>query len=84
MRAAFGPIPRPAVTKAAAPAARQTPQQMLKSMRDLAAVTEPPARPAHYWTGIDRGLQRESVMNPDPHDREGARAALAARLEGTK
>jgi hypothetical protein len=83
MRAAFAPIPRPAVTKAADPAARQAPQQLLKSMRDLAAVTETPARPAHYWTGIDRGLQRESVMNPDPVRREEARAALAARLEGT-
>jgi hypothetical protein len=82
LRSAFAPIGRPAVTKAAGPAPWQAPQQMLKSMRELAAVTEPPARPAHYWTGVDRALLRDSQENPDPRARENARATLAARVEG--
>jgi hypothetical protein len=82
IRAAFGPISRPAVTKAAVPVPRETPLQALKSYR---GVLEAPdrARPPHYWTGIELGLLRESQTSSDPAEREAARAALAAELERT-
>jgi hypothetical protein len=71
IRAAFGPIPRPVVTSAAIPAPRETPQQVLKSMR-----LDDPAR---HWVGTGLALLQASS---DPSVREAVRAALARKLDG--
>ena len=76
------PMPRPAVTKAAVPVPREHPAEVLKALKSAAMGAPVPIRPAHYWTGIDLGLLRESQENPDPLARENARAALAARIDG--
>ena len=72
------PMPRPAVTKAAVPAPRETPAEAMKSYR---AAQETPA-----WNSPGRPAGSPAVLallaDSDPAAREGTRSALMARAEG--
>jgi hypothetical protein len=83
IRAAFAPIPRPAATKAAAPAPRATRPEDASVLKSMTAGGGPvPVRPPHYWTGIERALLRKSQDDTDPRERENARATLERELGG--
>jgi hypothetical protein len=72
------PMSRAAVTKAAAPVRREDPRQQLAIIKSMQAEQDAAlgARPAHFWTGVEKGLLNEYRTNPDPQAREAARQAL--------
>jgi hypothetical protein len=78
--AAARPMSSPTtVTKAAAaPVRREDPQRQLMLIKSMQAerAAELAARPAHFWTGVEKGLLNIYRTDTDPQAREAARQAL--------
>jgi hypothetical protein len=79
---AFAPMARPAVTKAAVPAPRESPAEILKALRELGAMSAEPVRLPRAWTAAEAATLREAEKMSDPQAREGFRSGLIARRDG--
>jgi hypothetical protein len=77
------PMTRPAVTKAPPPTRREDPRQVLKALKNWQSPLDVPARPARSWTPAEVAMLSEVDKMSDPVSREGIRAGLIARRDGS-
>jgi hypothetical protein len=80
--AAARPMTRPPGTKAATPAPREHPLQVLKGLKNWQSPLDVPAAPARAWTPAELATLRDVDKMTDPASREGIRAGLIARRDG--
>ena len=77
------PMTRPPAAKAPLPMRREDPLQVLKALKDWQSPLDVPAAPPRSWTPVELATLREAEKLSDPASREGIRAGLIARRDGS-